>query len=201
MIFVAHLLFYLSLPLMIHPTCIKEPVILQICFQIPSLLPLKTLLLILPPLMTFHNYLSYFLIILTLHIPWKKTSFVVAGWKEDTALVKMIKKYTTKIRGSIAPRDLIKTRNFITFIGFSWFIHIRVLASWNINIVWNKYSDGWCVFHLLSFKLPVELAFVLVFFLFNFSLTVPISISALLETLTLCLFTFWMHVMISLSDN
>ena len=33
------------------------------------------------------------------------------------------KKYTTKIQGSIDPRAMIKTRNFITVVGFAGIIH------------------------------------------------------------------------------
>ena len=38
--------------------------------------------------------------------------------KEDTDLGKITKKDATKIRGSISPHALIKTRNFITVMGF-----------------------------------------------------------------------------------
>ena len=36
-------------------------------------------------------------------------------------------------------------KNFITDMGFPGFIQKGVLASWNINIVWNKDSFYWCV--------------------------------------------------------
>ena len=44
-------------------------------------------------------------------------------------------KPATKIQGSIAPRDLIKTGNFITVMGFPGSIQRLGLASCNINIL------------------------------------------------------------------
>ena len=41
----------------------------------------------------------------------------------------MMKKHATKIRGYIDPRALIKTRNFITVMGFMGLIHRQGLAS------------------------------------------------------------------------
>ena len=41
----------------------------------------------------------------------------------------MMKKHATKIRGYIDPRALIKTRNFITVIGFPELIQKKVLAT------------------------------------------------------------------------
>ena len=53
-----------------------------------------------------------------------------------------MEKYATKIIGSIAASALIKKRNFITVTGFPGLIQIRVLVSWNINILWHKDSVG-----------------------------------------------------------
>ena len=55
------------------------------------------------------------------------------------------KKGATKIQGSIDPHAMIKTRNFITDMVFTWLIHIGVLPSCDINIVCNKYSVDCCV--------------------------------------------------------
>ena len=47
------------------PSHIKDPMIHHICSQFPSLLPLKIILVLLPPLIIFHNSFSYLQIILT----------------------------------------------------------------------------------------------------------------------------------------
>ena len=60
LILVAHILIYFPLPLMIDPDRIKDPAIPQISFQLPSLLPLKILVVILPPLIIRHDSLSLF---------------------------------------------------------------------------------------------------------------------------------------------
>ena len=44
----------------------------------------------------------------------------------------------TKRRGSISPRSLINTRNFIIVMGLPELIHILVLASCNINIMLKR---------------------------------------------------------------
>ena len=66
-----------------------------------------------------------------------------------------MKKYATKRRGSIAPRALIKTRKFITAMGFTVLVQRGIIASYNIIIVWNKYSVDCCV------CLPYTLYFIL----------------------------------------
>ena len=38
-------------------------------------------------------------------------------WEEDTAVGNIIKKDTTKIRGSVAPHSLIRTQKFIIIMG------------------------------------------------------------------------------------
>ena len=58
----------------------------------------------------------------------------------------MMKKYVTKILGSIAPHDLIKTRNFINVMVFPLLIKILVIVSCKINIVSKKYSVGCFVY-------------------------------------------------------
>ena len=54
-------------------------------------------------------------------------------------------KYATKRRGYTSARALINTRNVFTVMGFTVLIQIWGLASWNINILWNKDSFDWCV--------------------------------------------------------
>ena len=59
----------------------------------------------------------------------------VAGGEEVTDVGNMMKKVATERQGSIDPRALIKTRNFITVMDFPGLIQRRIIASWNINIV------------------------------------------------------------------
>ena len=70
-------------------------------------------------------------------------------YRERVKIIYCSRKNDEKIcyerRGSIAPRTLIKTRNFITVMGFTILIQRQLLASWNINIVWNKDSVCCCV--------------------------------------------------------
>ena len=80
------------------------------------------------------------MMILTTTPPWINTSLNVAGWRYGTDLGNMMKKYATKRQGSIDPSALMKTRNVITVMGFPCLLHIRGLASWNINIVLKKDS-------------------------------------------------------------
>ena len=95
--------------------------------------------------MIFHNSLSYILMIITLPMQWRNMSLTTTGWKEDTDIGNTMKKDATKIRGSIDPRDLIKTRNFITVMIFPGLIHRQGLASCNIKTICTKYSVDWCV--------------------------------------------------------
>ena len=96
MIVVSQILIYLTLPLIIEPARIKYPVIPLLCLQLPYMLPLKTLLVLWPLLMIFHDSLSYLLMILTLPMARIKTSLTVAGCTKDTAPVSTIKEYATK---------------------------------------------------------------------------------------------------------
>ena len=145
LILVAQVWIYLPLPLMIYPAHIKEPVIHQICSQLPYLLTLKIMLVRWSPLLIIHNYFSYLLMILTLPMKWIKTSLTVSGWTYDTNVGKKMMKCATKKQGSIDPHALRKTRNFITAIGFTGWIQRLEIASWNINIVWNIDSVDCCV--------------------------------------------------------
>ena len=115
----------------------KEPSITQICYQLPYLFTLKFLLVIWQPLLIFHGYFSYLLMILNLPMQQRKTSVTVAWWKEDTALGNNTQNDTKK-RVSIAPRDLIKTIKCINVIGFPGLIQRQWISSWNINILRNK---------------------------------------------------------------
>ena len=67
--------------------------------------------------------------------------------------------------GSVPPRGLIKTRTFIAVVDFSGMIHRLGLASWNINIVWPSVQLVGVFDSIPHFSLPVEIVFVLVFFL------------------------------------
>ena len=95
-----------------------------------------------------------------------------------------MEKDTTKRRVSISPHAMIKTRNSITDMGFPGSIHRRGLDSWNIKIAQKNIQFIFVFVSLLSFNLPVEIVLVLVFFLFHWSLHVPIPMFDLLENLT-----------------
>ena len=144
MIWVAQFCIYFPLPLMIDPTRIKYPVISQILLQVPYLFPMKTLLVILPPLMILQDSLYYILMILNPLIKLIKLSLTMAGWKEENALGNMVNKCAAKIKGFIDPRALINTGNFIIAINFPGLVQRQLLASWNINIIWNKGSAYFC---------------------------------------------------------
>ena len=118
--------------------------------------------------------------ILTIATPHIKTSLTVEGWKKHTAIRNVMEKYAKK-QVSIAQRGLVKTSTFITVVDFSDMIHRWELASWNINIVWPSVQLVGVFDSIPHFSLPVEIVFVLVFFLFRWSLFVPILTSALLE--------------------
>ena len=139
----------------------------------PDLLPdtisvaSKILLLLWLPLLIHPKYLSYLLMILTIFTPLIRTRLTVAGWKEDTDLGKVMKKYSTKRRGFITPRALIKTRDSITVVFFPGIIQRWGLASCNINIVWPNIQLIDVFAFLISFTLPVEIVFVIIIFLFH----------------------------------
>ena len=113
MMLVVQLWIYPPLTLMIYSTRIKEPAIPLICSQLKYLLPLKILLVLLPPLLIIHYSVSYLLIILTLPMQWRKMILTVVGWKEVTAVGNMMQKYATKRRCYISPRALINTRTLL----------------------------------------------------------------------------------------
>ena len=62
-------------------------------------------------------------------------SLTMSVLEEVTTVGKTMNKYSTKRQGSIDPYDLMKKRNFITIMGFTVLIQIKVLASWNTNII------------------------------------------------------------------
>ena len=76
-----------------HPH-IKKPAIPQICSQLPSLLPLKILLVIWPPLLISHIY--FLLMIIILSMLWGKTRLTEAGIKYDTVVGNMVKNMLRK---------------------------------------------------------------------------------------------------------
>ena len=104
---------YLPLPLMINSTNIKKTIIPHICIQIPSMLHLKTLLAILLPLLILLYYSSYLLMILNLPPKMNKYEPYRGRVKRGYWSREHYEKYATKRRGSIAPRDLINTRNLL----------------------------------------------------------------------------------------
>ena len=141
---VAHIWIHIPLPLMIDHTRIKEPAIPHICSQIPSLLPLKIILLLWLPLLIIHIY--FLLMILILSMSWRNICLYLVGLKEGTAVGNMIKKYATKKQGYIAPHALIRARNFMIVMVFPGLIQRQVFYSWNINIIYHNFSFDSCVF-------------------------------------------------------
>ena len=89
MVLLAHICIYLSSPLMIDPTRIKEPDIPHICSQLPFLLPLKTLLVLLPPLLIRH--ISFLLIILILSMSRRQMCLSKVGSTVDNYAENMVK--------------------------------------------------------------------------------------------------------------
>ena len=151
----------------------------------------EILLVIWPPLLISHYSFYYLLIIITLPIQWIKKRLTVSRCKEGTSVGNMMKKDDTKIPSSIDPRSLIKTKKFITVMFFPAIVQRLGIASWNINIVSNKYSVK-CFAYLPSILyFPCWICFVLVLFLFYWSLPVIIHMSALIENLYFCSF-FWL---------
>ena len=69
-------------------------------------------------------------------------------------------------------------------------IHRLGLASWNINIVWPSVQLVGVFDSIPHFSLPVEIVFVLVFFLLYWSLTGTIIPYDLIEILISCYF-YW----------
>ena len=119
-----------------------------------------------------------------------------AGWEEVTALGNMMNKYSTKIQGSIAPYALIKTRNFITVMGFPGSIQRQGLASWNIKIIQKKYLVHFCACIPSIIYFTCWTHVVIVFFLFHLSLLVIIHMSAMIDNLTLCCFCWLFECML-----
>ena len=125
-ILVSQICIYFPLPLMIYPTIIKEPAIPQICSQLPSLLPQKTLLVIWSSLSDSPDLLpsDY---PNTLHVIKKggPFQFMVQRWYYCS---KHGQKDATKIQGSIAPHALKITRNFIIIINFPGLVQRKGFA-------------------------------------------------------------------------
>ena len=96
---------YLPLPSTIDPAGIKEPAIPQIFSQLPYLLPLKIILVILPPLLIRH--ISYLLMILILSMLWRNMCISLVGFTYYTVVGKMIKKDATKRQSYISPHALM----------------------------------------------------------------------------------------------
>ena len=131
-ILVAQIWIYPPLPLMIEPARIKEPAIPQIWPQLPYLLPLKIMLVILPTLMIRHDSFSCLLIILTLPMQWINMILTVSGWKEDTALGKMIKKVLQK-DGREENTSINWTTNHIKFMLHEEIPHLCIIPGKSIK--------------------------------------------------------------------
>ena len=170
---------YLPLPLMIDPSRIKEHDIPQIWSQLPSLLPLKTILVLWPPLLIRH--ISFLLIILILSMLWRNMWIYLVRWREDTDVVNMIKNNATKRQGSITPHALLRTIKYIIFMGFPWLIQRQGLDSWNINIICHNFSVDCCVCLPYIIYFTCCHHFVIFFFLFHWSLPVIYYMSALIK--------------------
>ena len=202
MIVLAQFWIHIPLPLMIYPGCIKDPATPLICSHLPSLLPLKVMLVIWPPLLICHESSSYLMMILTLAIQRIKMNLAVAGLKYDTALVNMMKKCTTKKRlycSTWSNKDK-------KFYYCHWFSRIN---SDNINF-FVEYQQcmeqRFCWSLCLSFFHP--LFHLLNSFLCMFSYcSVDHFMFQYLWMLCLkcwpCIFllTFWMHMMTTLSTT
>ena len=132
LILISQLWIYIPLPLMIDPTCIKDPDTPHICLQLPYIMPLIIIFVLWPSLLIRQIY--FLLMIPTLPMSLINMILKITGWKEDTALVNMTKNMLKK-RGSTAPRALIKTSNVITVMVFQGIIQRRGLALCKIKIV------------------------------------------------------------------
>ena len=141
---VAQIWIYLQLPLVIYPAHKKDPSIPPICSQLPYLLPLEDLSVLWPPLMI--NQISFLIMILVISVLWRNMWLSLVGWKGDTAVGNMIKKYATKKQGYIAPHALIRARNFMIVMVFPGLIQRQVFYSWKINIICHNFSFDSCVF-------------------------------------------------------
>ena len=114
-------------------------------------------------------------------MPRIKMSLTTEGWKEDTAIVNMMRKYALKKLGYIATRALINKIEFINVMGFTLMIHRWLFTSGNIDILWPIFQLIGVFASPPSFTLPVEIVSVLVLFLFHWSPPVPIILCYLLE--------------------
>ena len=183
---------WISLPLllMIVTPRIKETNILLIFLHLPSVLPLKNMLIILLPLLITYTYLSQFVMILLFTIPLRKTILYMSRLKEDTALVDTMKKYAFLKTGFIIIRVLITTGKFTIVIDFTEKIQIWVLPPFNTNIVWNIVQMIGVFESLISFTSPVELVFAIFLLLFHWSHPIQIPMFDMLENLTLSFFNW-----------
>ena len=89
LIFVSQLCIYLPSALMIYPTRMKDPDIPGSWSQLPSMLPLKVLLLLWPNLMI--HQISFLLMILILSMLWRNMWISKVGSTEDTDVENMVK--------------------------------------------------------------------------------------------------------------
>ena len=118
-----------------RPPRIREPVMPQICSQIPFLLPLKTLLVTLPPLLILQ--VSFLMVVIKLSMFWRKVCLWTVLSTDDTAVGNIVKFDATKRQGSVAPHAQVKKRNFITVRVFPVLVKRQGLVSWNINILYH----------------------------------------------------------------
>ena len=129
----------------------------------------------------------------TLHVMKKDVTFL-GRVKRGYFCRKHDKKYSTKRQGSVASHALIRTRNFIIVIGFSWLIQRQGLYSWNIKIICHNFSvNPFCLPSILYFTCWT--LFLFVFFLFCWSLPVLYHMSDLIGILILYCFCWLFECM------
>ena len=148
---------YLPSPLMIDPASRKDPDTPLNCSQLPSLLRMKIMLVIWPPLLIFH--ISFLLLILILSMLLGKMCLSKLGSTEDISVGNMFKKDAKKRQGYISPHALIRKRKIYYF---RWFFRI-ISYTRTFFLEHHDYMSQLLVwllclppFHIPPFTLPVE---------------------------------------------
>ena len=93
-----------------------------------------------------------------------------------------------KRKGFIAPHALIKTRDFIIVMGFPGLVQIQGLDYWNINALCHNFLVDCCVCLPSILYFALWACFVLVLFLFYWSLPVIYHCMLLLIVLSCIVF-------------
>ena len=78
-----------------------------------------------------------------------------------------MKEGATKRKGSIDPRALINTRNFVIVMGFTGFFRDEELPNLTSRLYGTNIQLDNVFVSIVSFTLPAGLLFVLVFLMFN----------------------------------